>query len=117
MGQVAADFEHLGEDEEQHPEERERADQRPQVAEHRAEVHPLELGHRHQPEQVEEAAWTARERARAAPLAQLRRRSGRRGGAHGAPPPSIETSVVRGNRTKPWLWPSPKTRKSSARST
>ena len=68
---VAADPEDLGEDEEQDPEQHQRPDQRPEVAEHGAEVDALELGHRDQPEQVEEAPAAAAERRGAAHLAQL----------------------------------------------
>ena len=68
--QAAAEFEDLGEDEEQDAEEHQRPDQRPEVAEDRAEVDPLELGDRDQPEQVEEAAGAAAERGRAADVAQ-----------------------------------------------
>ena len=67
----AADFEDLGEDQQQHPEEHQRTDQRPEVAEHGAEVDALEFGHRDQLQQVEEAAPAAAERGRALDLAQL----------------------------------------------
>ena len=70
---LAADFEDLGEDEEQDPEQHQRPDQRPDVAEHGAEVDALELGHRDQPEQVEEAAGAAAEGGGAVDLAQLGR--------------------------------------------
>ena len=69
----AADFEDLGEDEQQHPEQHQRPDQRPDVAEHGAEIDALELGHRDQPEQVEEAPGAAAERRGSAHLRQLGR--------------------------------------------
>ena len=52
---VVAEAEDLGEDDEQHAEEQQRAHERPQEAEGGAVVAELELGHRGEPEQVEEA--------------------------------------------------------------
>ena len=109
----AADFEDLGEDEEQHPEQHQRPDQRPEVAEHGAEVDALELGHRHQPEQVEEAPRAAAEgrgpahlRAGAQPCRLAR----------SLPHPrSRSPSISLGGETIPREWASPpKTTKSSA---
>ncbi len=86
----AADPEDLGEDEEEDAEQHQRPDQRPEVAEHGAEVDPLELGHRDQPEQVEEALSAATEGGGAGHLSQF---GGRRRLAHGALP-SITVVVV-----------------------
>ena len=81
VGDVGAEPEDLREDEEQDAEQHQRPQQRPEVAEHGAEVRALELGHRDQPEQLDEAAPAAAERRGAADLAQLERV---RRGAHRA---------------------------------
>src|SRR5207342_436873 len=113
--EVAADFEDLGEDREQDREQHQGPDQRPEVAEHCAEVDALELGHRHQPEQVEEAPRAAAEGGGPAHLAQLG--AARLQGAHRSAPRSTEVEIVWGRTTKPCDSLAPKTWKSSAFST
>ena len=98
---VAADSEDFGEDEQQHAEEHQRPDQRPQVAEDRAEVDALELGDRDQPEQVEEAPRAAAERRRAPHLAQLRRRRRVRSGARRSSPLVLERDLDRRAAARP----------------
>ena len=111
--EFAADFEDLGEDEEQDSEQHQRSDQRPEVAEHGAEVGALELGHRDQPEQVEEAARAAAERGGA--VTSRSGRGSRCGGAHRALPLSTVASTSCGRRDDPaGAGSPPKTTKSIA---
>src|SRR5262249_28752264 len=115
MGQPAAHPEDLGEDEEEDAEEDQRPHHRPEVAEDGAEVGPFELGHGHQPEEVEEATAAAAERRRPSDLAE-RFRLGGAGGGHWLRRSATTVATVWGISTMLLRATPPKTWKSSARS-
>src|SRR5205823_5536965 len=71
VGNLRAEVEDLGEDEQENPEQHQRADQRPDVAEYGAVVGLLEVRRSDEPQKLEEPPSTPAQRGRTTQLAQL----------------------------------------------